>query len=69
MNDEQLLSRIAYNPNVMTGKPVVRGTRLTVEYLLNLRAHGASEQEILTEYEGLTLEDLRACYLVAGKSI
>ncbi len=69
MNDEQLLNRVTCNPNVMTGKPVIRGTRLTVEYILNLRAHGASEEEILSEYEGLTLEDIQACYLVAGKSL
>lgn len=39
MKDEQLLARIAINPKVMVGKPVIRGTRLTVEYILNLLAH------------------------------
>src|SRR2546426_931133 len=68
MEDETLLERITCNPNVMAGKPVIRGTRLTVEYILNLRAHGASEEEIVTEYTGLTLEDIQACYLVAGRS-
>lgn len=53
----------------MAGKPVIRGTRLTVEYILNQRAHGASEEEILNEYKGLTLEDIQACYLFAGKSL
>ncbi len=38
MQDQQLLERIACNPKVMAGKPVIRGTRLTVEYILNLRA-------------------------------
>ena len=37
----------------MVGKPIVRGTRLTVEYILNLMAHGATESEILAEYDGL----------------
>ena len=69
MSDKHLLERIICNPNIMTGKPVIRGTRLTVEYILNLRAHGASEEEILGEYNGLTLEDIQACYLVAGKSM
>jgi uncharacterized protein (DUF433 family) len=45
----------------MTGKPVIKGTRLTVEYILNLLAPGASEDEILNEHEGLTREDMQAC--------
>lgn len=69
MEDEGLLERITCNPRVMGGKPVIRGTRLTVEYVLNLRAHGADDDEILQEYQGLTLDDLRACYLFAGKSL
>ncbi len=69
MNDEQLLERITCDPKVMAGKPVIRSTRLTVEFILNLRAHGASEEEVLTEYPGLTLEDIQACYLFAGKSL
>jgi uncharacterized protein (DUF433 family) len=69
MGDQQLLDRIILNPKVMTGKPVIKGTRLTVEYILNLLAHGATEGEILNEYEGLTREDLLACYLFATKSL
>jgi len=53
MKENQLLERIALDPRVMVGKPVIRGTRLTVEYILNLLAHGATEAEILQEYEGL----------------
>ena len=69
MKDQHLLERITLNPRIMTGKPVIRGTRLTVEYILNLLAHGADETEILNEYEGLTLEDIRACLLFATKSL
>ncbi len=69
MTDEQLLERITLNPKVMTGKPVIKGTRLAVEYILNLFAHGATEAEILDEYEGLTREDLQACFLFATKSL
>lgn len=69
MVDRELLERIAINPKVMGGKPVVRGTRLTVEYVLNLLAHGATPEEILAEYEGLTREDLQACLLFATKSL
>ncbi len=69
MKDQQLLKRIALNPKVMVGKPVIKGTRLTVEYILNLLAHGATVEEILEEYEGLTLEDIHACLLFATKSL
>jgi uncharacterized protein (DUF433 family) len=69
MTDLELLQRIVINPQIMVGKPVVRGTRLTVEYLLNLLAHGANETEILEEYHGLTSDDIRACILFATKSL
>lgn len=69
MTDEQLLQRITTDPAVMVGKPVIRGTRLTVDYILNLLAHGATYDEILTEYTGLTLADIQACLLFATKSL
>jgi len=67
MKDEKLLKRIVLNPKIMAGKPVIRGTRLTVDFILNLLAHGATENEILNEYKGLTVEDIQACYLFATK--
>lgn len=69
MNDKILLERITLNPNVMVGKPVIRGTRLTVEFILNLLAHGATTAEILDEYDGLTPKDILACLLFAKESI
>ena len=69
MNDEQLLTRIVLNPKVMVGKPVIRGTRLTVDFILNLLAHGTTKAEILNEYEGLRYEDIQACFLFATKSL
>ena len=69
MSDQQLLERIAWDPKVMVGKPVLKGTRLTVEYILNLLAHGSSVEEILNEYEGLSPEDIQACYLFASQSL
>ncbi len=69
MKDEDLLERIVINPKVMAGKPVIRGTRLTVEFILNLLAHGYKEDEILDEYKGLTIEDIHACLLFATKSL
>ena len=69
MKDEQLLKRIVLNPKVMAGKPVIQGTCLTVDFILNLLAHGSTESEILNEYKGLTLEDIQACLLFATKSL
>ena len=67
MKDNELIERIVLNPNVVARKPVIRGTRLTVEFILNLLAHGAKDSEILNEYKGLTIEDIQACILFATK--
>jgi uncharacterized protein (DUF433 family) len=64
MKEQDLLNRISSSPRVMVGKPVIRGTRLSVEYILNLLAHGATVTEILEEYEGLVEADIRACLLL-----
>jgi uncharacterized protein (DUF433 family) len=69
MQDEQLLQRITLDPRVMVGKPVIKGTRLTVQYVLDLLGHGASVDEVLEEYDGLSLEDIQACFLFATKSL
>jgi len=69
MKEKQLLERITLNPKVMVGKPVIKGTRLTVEYILGLLAHGATVTEILQEYEGLIEEDIQACLIFAAKSL
>ncbi len=69
MTDKKLLECISINPKVMAGKPVIRGTRITVEFILNLMAHGASMSEIITEYQGLSTEDIQACILFASKSL
>jgi uncharacterized protein (DUF433 family) len=69
MTDQDLLGRITARPEVMAGKPVVRGTRLTVPYLLGLLVHGATVDEILDEYSGLTREAIQACLLLASRSL
>ncbi len=69
MTDQKLLERITMNPKVMTGKPVIKGTRLTVEFILNLLAHGATTSEIINEYKGLSNEDVQACILFASKAL
>ncbi len=69
MSDKQLLERIVTNSEIMAGKPIIKGTRLTVEYILNLLAHGDSEENIISEYNDLTNEDIKACLLFATKSL
>jgi uncharacterized protein (DUF433 family) len=69
MSDQELLERITLSPGVMAGKPVIKGTRLTVEFILNLLAHGSTAEEILGEYAGLTREDISACLLFATRSL
>ena len=69
MKEQDLLNRITSNPRVMVGKPVIRGTRLSVEYILNLLAHGATVTEILEEYEGLVEADIRAFLLFASRAL
>jgi len=69
MTDEQLLERIVADPKIMAGKPVIRGTRLTVDFILNLLAHGATATEVLQEYDGLENEDVQACLLFATQSL
>jgi len=56
-----LSERIVVDPEVLAGKPVIRGTRLAVEFILELLAAGQSENEILADYPGLTREDILAC--------
>lgn len=53
----------------MVGKPIIKGTRLTVEFILNLLAHDANGAEIIEEYDGLTEEDIQACLLFAKNSL
>jgi len=69
MNDEQLLERIVCDPKVMAGKPVIRGTRLTVEFILNLLAHGMTAEEVRGEYAGVSKEDIQACLMFATRTL
>jgi uncharacterized protein (DUF433 family) len=69
MSDREVLDRISVSSAVMVGKPVTKGTRLTVDYILNLLAHDASVEEIVHEYAVLTAEDGQACLLFAAKTL
>lgn len=53
--------RIEINAAVLVGKPVIRGTRLAVEFIVELLANGWSEQQIIENYPGITHEDISAC--------
>jgi uncharacterized protein (DUF433 family) len=61
--------RIEVNPNVMIGKPVIRGTRITVELILRKLGEGATEQDLLDAYPHLTKEDIRAAIMYAADSV
>ena len=67
--DEQLLQRIALNPEVMAGKPLIRGTRVPVELIVRMLAQGISETEILHEYPRLQPEDVRAALAYAAQAL
>lgn len=58
--------RIVSDPKIMVGKPVIRGTRITVEFILGRFADGWTEQVILDNYPGLTPDDLRAVFAYAA---
>jgi uncharacterized protein (DUF433 family) len=57
----ELAERIVRDPGILGGKPVIRGTRLAVEFLLELLEAGVSEEEVLVNYPGLAPMDLEAC--------
>lgn len=56
-----LSERIIVETEVLAGKPIIRGTRLAVEFILELLAAGQSENDLLTNYPGLTRDDILAC--------
>jgi uncharacterized protein (DUF433 family) len=57
--------RIVADPSVLVGKPVIKGTRLAVEFIVGLLAQGWSEAEVLRDYPGITHEDILACLAYA----
>jgi uncharacterized protein (DUF433 family) len=61
-----LSERIVVDPEVLAGKPVIRGTRLAVEFILELLAAGQTEEDLLTDYPGLTRADILACLSYAS---
>jgi uncharacterized protein (DUF433 family) len=58
-------ARIIVDPKILVGKPVIRGTRISVEFVIELLADGWSEADVLANYPGLTGEDIKACLAYA----
>lgn len=62
-------SRITFDPDILTGKPVIQGTRLAVEFIIDLLAQGWSTDEITRNYPGISLEDIQACLSYASATL
>ena len=67
--ERQLLKRITINSRVMLGKPVIRGTRLTVEIIVEKLAYGATVEDLIRDYPFITENDIRAALLYAAKRL
>lgn len=65
----ELNERVVVDPRILVGKPVVKGTRIAVEFVLDLLAGGSSEAEILDNYPGLTHADILACVAYAAEIV
>jgi len=61
--------RISLSPDVLAGKPVIRGTRLAVEFVIGLLADGWTEADILTNYPDVTHDDVIACLAYARDTL
>ncbi len=69
MKTEDLLNRITVNPDVMVGKPTIRGLRITVEQILKALAGGVTVKELLEDYPELEKEDMQAVLLYASERV
>lgn len=63
--NQELLKRITARHDVFGGKPIIRDMRISVELILSLLSQGATADELLDDYPGLELEDIRACVAYA----
>ena len=62
-------SQITSDPNILVGKPTIKGTRLAVEFIIYLLAQGWSTEEVLRNYPGIAIEDIQACLSDASASL
>lgn len=67
--DTTLLNRITSNPLILTGKPVIRGMRISVEQVLKMLYRGISDNEIIKEFPLLEEDDIRGCVLFQNGKI
>ncbi len=67
--DVKLLELIETNPHIMLGKPVIKGTRLTVELILEKLAQGYTHEKLIDEYPFLSEDGIRAALLYAARSL
>ena len=67
MEEAKLLGRIERNPGIMFGKPVIKGTRLPVEVILEKIAYGYTEGQLKKDYPFITAQDIKAAILYASK--
>ncbi|MBI2107617.1 DUF433 domain-containing protein [Candidatus Woesearchaeota archaeon] len=67
--EQKFLGRIAINPKVMVGKPVIKGTRIPVDLIIKLVAQGMTEKEILEDYPHLTKDDIKAALLYGAEIV
>ncbi len=63
------MDRITANPRILGGKPVIKGTRISVELVLNLLASGVPEHDILADYPHISKEDIQACLSYAANAL
>jgi uncharacterized protein (DUF433 family) len=61
MNRQEILNRISIDPHVCGGKPCIRGHRIWVSLILDFLASGSTMDEILENYPGINIDDIRAC--------
>lgn len=59
--------RISVDPNILVGKPTIKGTRVAVEFVVDLLGRGWTSEQILREYDHLTPEDIQACLAYASE--
>jgi uncharacterized protein (DUF433 family) len=61
--------RISVDPKVLVGKPVIKGTRISVEFVVDLLGRGWTNEQILREYDHLTSQDIQACLAYASDAL
>jgi uncharacterized protein (DUF433 family) len=61
--------RITVDPNILVGKPVIKGTRIAVELVIDLLARGWTKEQVIQQYDHITTEDIQACLCYASETL